>query len=50
MTAPTQVTIGAKHTHNTKESTAAPTQLTTHTQTSTYTYTKNNYEEDNVGD
>ena len=35
-----QVTIGAKHTHNNTESTVAPTQVITHTQNSTDTDTK----------
>ena len=37
---PTQVTIDAKHTHNTMESTAPPTKGTTHTKNITDTYTK----------
>ena len=36
-------------TQNTTESTAAPTQVTTHTRNSMDTYTKNIYEEENGG-
>ena len=41
MAATEQVTIGAKHTQNTMESTADPTQVTTHTKNSTNIDTKN---------
>ena len=53
MEAPTQVTIGAEHTHNYKESIEYPTQVTigaTHTQNSMDTDTKEHCEEENGGE
>ena len=44
MTAPTQATIAAKHTHNTTESTDPPKKVNTHTNNITNTVTKTNYE------
>ena len=41
MESPTQVTIGAKHTHNNTESTAAPTQVTIY-----YMHTHNSIDTD----
>ena len=49
MTAPTQATIAAKHTHNTTESTDPPKKVNTHTNNITNTVTKTNYEQKNGG-
>ena len=50
MAAPEQVTIGAKHTKNNRELIASLTQVTTHTQNSTDTYTLKFYEKENGGE
>ena len=52
MSSPAQVTIGNKHTQNTKESASSPKQVTicaTNTHKSMDTNTRNNWEEDNGG-
>ena len=52
MASPAQVTIGNKHTQNTKESTSSPKQVTicaANTHNSMDTNTRNNWEEDNGG-
>ena len=49
MESPAKVTIGAKHTQNTTESTSPPTQVTIQAQNSTDTKIKTNYEEGNGG-